>query len=142
MTTMALTGFGRSVWCVPGIGLVTGRFASGRVALAQSILRRLQTPRGALRGGREEERYGLDLPGLVGSTGASVAVVTLPGMIQAELLKDSRISAVRATVTPTQTAGSIALLVLLDVTPADEGEAFPLTLEVDAVSVTVIGGLS
>lgn len=138
----APVGFGRSVWCVPGIGLVTGRFAAGRVALAHSILRRLQTPRGALRGGREEERFGIDLPGLVGSMGSAVAVVTLPGMIQAELLKDNRVAAVKATVTPTQTAGAIALLVLLDVTPADEGEAFPLTLEVDAVSVTVIGGLS
>jgi hypothetical protein len=142
MTTTAPVGFGRSVWCVPGIGLVTGRFASGQVALAQSILRRLQTPRGSLRGGRDEERFGLDLPGLVGSTGASVAVVTLPGMIQAELLKDNRIAAVKATVTPTQTEGAVELLVLIDVTPADESETFSLTLEVDAVLVTVIGGLS
>ena len=134
-------GFGRSMWCVPGIGIVTGRFAGGRTALAQSILRRLQTPRGALRGGRDEERFGIDLPGYVGATDAALAVASLPGVIRAELLKDDRIAGVDARVTAAQLDAAVSLVVEIDVAPADETGDFTLTAAVDAVSLTLIGGL-
>ena len=90
---------------------------------------------------RDEERFGIDLPGYVGATDAALAVASLPGIIRAELLKDDRIAGVDARVTAAQLDAAVSLVVEIDVAPADETGDFTLTAAVDAVSLTLIGGL-
>jgi hypothetical protein len=135
-------GYGRSVWCLPGFGLVTGRYASGRAALIQSILRRLQTPRGTLRNHPDALRFGLDLPGLIGSAGAARAAIMLPGMIGAELRKDQRIASASARVTVATQGAESTIVIVIDVAPADDSGSFALTLTADAAAVALSGGLT
>lgn len=108
--------------------------------MAQSLYRRFTTPRGTLRGGREESTYGFDLAGYVGAVGTDLALVSLPGLLRAEGLKDERVADLRVTTAREDEAGATLLRVEIDVTLVD-GSRFPLTLGVDAVSVALIGGL-
>jgi len=134
------TGFGRTPWCLDG--LLLGRYVSGRRALAQSIYRRLTTPRGTLRGGAEESAYGLDLAGLLGSVSTPAALAGIPAMVRAELLKDDRIADVQVTYTAvTEANGTAAVTLTANVTPADEAESFTLTIGVSDATVAIIGGL-
>jgi hypothetical protein len=133
-------GYGVSVWCLDS--LQTGRYVSGVRAVAQSIYRRLTTPRGTLRGGAEESTFGLDLPGLVGSATTPADLAALPVRIQAELLKDDRIARVVATVTDeTLGPGETTLTVGLAVTLNDSQGSFTLTLAVDDMTVEILGAL-
>jgi len=133
-------GYGVSVWCLDS--MQTGRYVSGARAVAQSIYRRLTTPRGTLRGGAEESTYGLDLPGLVGAATEPADLAALPVRIQAELLKDDRIARVTATVTDaTLGPGETTVTVELAVTLNDSQGSFTLTLAVDSVNVGILGSL-
>jgi hypothetical protein len=78
--------------------LRTGRLVTGARLVAESAFRRLITPRGMLRGGEEEANFGLDLTELVGGVTSSAEEATIPGRVQAELLKDERIESVDVTV--------------------------------------------
>lgn len=131
-------GYGVEIYCTDR--LRTGKYVSGRVALAQAIYRRLTTPRGTLRGGDEEQAYGIDLPGFVGRVATPIATAALPGIISAELSKDDRISSVSSTVTATTgTNGLVALEIEIRVVAVDEDEEFALTIAASSVSVTLIG---
>ncbi|MFA5436583.1 MAG: hypothetical protein WC372_11150 [Candidatus Neomarinimicrobiota bacterium] len=135
---MTVRGYGSEVWCLSELG--TGRLVSGRAALAQALYRRLVTPRGTLRGGREESAYGLDVAGYVGAVGTTVARIALPAVVRAELLKDDRVRSVTVSATSVEESGGITLVLDLDVTPHDEDEEFRLTLGVSDVGVSVLGG--
>lgn len=130
--------YGVDVWC--GQELQTGRLASGAMVVLLACLRRQITPRGVLRGGEEEQVYGLDLASYVGQVGEELAIPSLPGRIRAELLKDDRVAAVEATVTAsTNAAGETELLIEEQIKFHEFDETFPLTLKVDAVSIQVLG---
>lgn len=133
-------GFGVSVWCTDS--RFTGRLVSGRTAVAQSVYRRLTTPRGTLRGGEEEAAYGLDLSELVGAIGYPAAIGALPGRIEAELAKDDRIADVSADVDAyTDTAGNVYLIITIDLLLHEETDSFPLTLKVTDTTTELLGGV-
>jgi hypothetical protein len=135
------TGFGTEIYCTDR--LRTGKYVSGRIALAQAIFRRLTTPRGTLRGGAEEETYGIDLPGFVGRTATKIAVAALPGIVRNELLKDDRIADALVTVNAqTDTNGLATLYIDIDVVTVDEEEDFSLTIAASGTSVDLIGAPS
>src|SRR4051812_22568498 len=90
------TDFGTDSSCATS--LVTGRMVSGGRLVAEAAFRRLTTPRGMLRGGEEEQNYGLDLLSLIGSTDPANTAASLPAQIAAELVKDPRIISVSSTV--------------------------------------------
>lgn len=107
-----MTDFGRDTSCTTS--LRTGRFVSGARVVAEAAFRRLITPRGMLRGGEEEQNYGLDLSDLVGSVATKAEAAALPGRIEAELRKDRRIEAVKATVTSRQSGPAVEYLVTVE----------------------------
>lgn len=125
--------YGTDTWALGT--LRTGRLATGNQLVAQACYRRLTTPRGALRGSPDAEIYGLDLSAYVGAVGTAIAVAALPSLIGAELRKDDRVSSVATTIA----VDGDALTIEIEVTPADEGDPFTLTLAVDAVDVSVLG---
>jgi hypothetical protein len=134
------TGYGQDTWCIDGVQ--TGRLARGRQVVAQALYHRLITPRGQLRGGPEEEIFGLDVSGFVGSLGAESACASLPGQIEAELLKDDRVADVRCTFARTQDgAGLVTIVFEIAVALSDEGEDFVLTVAASSVGVALIGGM-
>lgn len=131
-------GYGTDIWAAES--LFTGRLARGKNLVAQACYRRLITPRGMLRGGPEEENYGLDLPGLVGRPNPARTAAMLPGMIRGELLKDDRIADVDVAVTYAQDLSGMATFnIKMTVLTYDESESFDLTLEVSAASTKLVG---
>lgn len=130
-----MTDFGRDVYCLDS--LQSGRYASGLRLLGQRCYHRLITPRGALRGGKHERNFGIDLAGMVGSTVSAQQQAALPGRIKNELLKEAEVQSVRATVVPTTLSdGTISWEITIDVQSALG--PFDLVLAVSGVSVQLL----
>ncbi len=130
-----MTDFGRDYSCTDS--LRTARFVTGARLVAEAAYRRLTTPRGMLRGGEDEAEYGLDLTELIGSIATEADAAALAGRVRAELEKDDRIESVEVTVTATTDGPATAYVVAVKATTA--AGPFGLTLEVDAVSVELLG---
>lgn len=128
---MSNTSFGRDISCTTS--LRHGGFASGARLVAQACYRRLTTPRGMLRGGEEEQSYGIDISELVGSSTSAAAVASLQGRVRAELEKDERIESVTVSVVPT-TRGPATTYTITVAAFTSEG---PFTLSLAASDVTV-----
>jgi hypothetical protein len=130
--------YGSDTWC--GDRLVTGRQARSAVCVALALYRRLITPRGTLRGGDEEDAYGIDLAAYVGAVGYATAIGAIPGIVRAEMLKDDRVTDVSVEIASAHnTDGSIYIVLDCVVTLADEDEEFSLSVGVSETSVTLIG---
>jgi len=128
-----MTDYGRDVWCDASIN--AGRYATGLRLIAQNAVHRLSTPRGVLRGDEDEANYGLDLPGMIGSIVSPGQAAALPGQIQNELLKDTRIHSVDATVTSAVAGPAVTWTIAIRITAA-EGE---FVLAADDVTVALVG---
>lgn len=112
----ANTDYGRGQSCTDSVHL--GRQSTGIQLLGEALYRRFITPEGTLHGGPEEEEYGFDLSGQVGKSTAHLP--TLPSRIEAEALKDERVSSATATVTSTTTPNGLAALdVVIECESAD-----------------------
>lgn len=125
------TSFGREMSCMSSIR--PGRYVDGVRVVAEAVYRRLTTPRGVLRGGENEEYYGLDLTELVGSLTSSSEIAALPGKIENELQKDERIDSVTVDIIPVTEGPVITLTITVECTTA-EG---PFSLQVSASDVSV-----
>jgi phage baseplate assembly protein W len=121
------TNFGKDIACLRG--LKTGRYARGFELVAQSYYLRLTTPRGMLRGGEEEENFGLNLIGLVGTSPSP----SIAAKIENELRKDERTLSVVADVVAT-VEGPATVLTITITAETTEG---PFTLQLSATDVSV-----
>jgi hypothetical protein len=136
---MTELGYGVESWCLGS--LVTGRFVRGVQVVAQAIYRRLTTPRGTLRGGEEEENYGIDLSDYVGSSATPQRLAAIPGIVRAEVLKDDRVLDVKVSCTfATSADGLVTVTLALWVTLSETGEAFPMTLTAGEAGVQLSMG--
>lgn len=129
------TSFGRDIACTTT--LRTGRYATGFRVVAEAIYRRLTTPRGLLRGGEEEQNYGLDLMSLVGSVNTRGDAASLEGRIKTELSKDERIESVTASVLETTVGPAKSFAITINVVTA--AGPFELQIGVDDVTVELLG---
>lgn len=102
---------------------------SGRLGLAQSLIRRLLTPRGRL---IDDPDYGFSLTDFFADDLSQSDLGEIQGGVEAEMLKDERVVAASATVT----FQSTVLLVAISIT--DGVGPFKLTLAVTSVNVTVL----
>lgn len=129
------TEFGKEMSCTTD--LRTGRYVTGVRVVGEAAYRRLTTPRGMLRGGENEENYGMDLTELIGSTNAAVEAAALPGRIKNELLKDERIETVDVDIVLTVEGPATIFNITIECVTT-EG---PFTLQVAAsdVSVSLLG---
>jgi hypothetical protein len=124
------------VYC--GDSLQTGRLVRGVLLVAQNAKHRLETPPGMLRGGPDEEVYGLDLAGALGRTTSEQDAVALPAQIRAELLKDARIEEVVATVFESVEGPAVSWGVRVE---CYTGEGpFALVATVAGVTLEMLGG--
>ncbi len=129
-----MTDFGRDIWC--DSSLRTGRMASGVTLVAQNALHRLTTPRGMLRGGEDEENYGIDIEAEIGKVASDSEVERLKGLIRAELLKDARIESVEVSVTRTVVGPATEYTIAIAGYTA-EG-SFDLVLSSDGVTLALL----
>jgi hypothetical protein len=133
-----LIGYGEDTWC--GDRYRPGRTARGITNFALACYRRQITPRGVLRGGEDEENYGLDVAEYVGAVGVETAVAALPGLIRGELLKDDRAADVEVSIVSEEVQpGGWRLTIKEIISGHDDAEAFELTLSVTEDGATLIG---
>jgi hypothetical protein len=135
MTTRAPTDFGRDTSCMAS--LRTGKLVTGLQLVAEAAYRRLTTPAGTLRGGADEENYGLDLSGGIGDSEPRQFAAALPARIRAELLKDERI--IEVTVVTSVEVNGPATSVLVDVRCETRVGPFRLKLAISDVTVSLLG---
>jgi len=101
------------------------------LAIAQAIVRRLDTPRGSL---PDDKDYGIDLRAYANRGVDTNAIESLAGQIRSELENDDRLGSVSVTVRPDSTGKSIG--VELAVRPADpQTGGFGLTLSASSASI-------
>jgi hypothetical protein len=132
------TGYGVDSWATDSV--FTGRLARGKTLVAQACYRRLTTQRGTLRGGPDEQNYGIDISSVIGAGNPERVAVMLPSMIRGELLKDDRVADVETSVEYTQdTAGRATFTIVVDVQTYEAGNDFELTISVDGVTAKLVG---
>jgi hypothetical protein len=132
-----MTDFGYDTSATDGIR--AGKLVRGVRLVAEAAYRRLITPAGSLRGGKDEENYGLDLSDYIGRVDSKAVASALPGVIRAELLKDDRIETVSVTVTRTDLgAGAYSYAIAIACTTSQD-ESFILTVAATDVDTTLLG---
>jgi hypothetical protein len=123
--------YGRDNDCTTSVK--TGRFVTGSRLVAQALYRRLTTPRGMLRGGEEEQNFGLDLTELCGSVRPKLAAAALPAQIRSEALKDERIESVDVDVLIVEDGPIVTFTITINAVTG----VGPFTLQLTASAVTV-----
>jgi hypothetical protein len=131
------TNFGRDISCTDG--LRTGRYARGVTLVGESYYRRLTTPRGALRGGEEEENFGLDLVAKIGSLANASTRAALPGQISSELMKDERSLTIDAAVVESTTPDGVGPKWIVTVFAETTEGPFTLQIGISDVSAELLG---
>ncbi len=133
---MMATNYGRDISCTDSVR--TGRYVRGVRLVGESYYRRLTTPRGMLRGGKEEQDFGFDLMSKIGTLASSATRAALPGQIAAELQKDERTLSIDANVIEDSPDGVGKRWVVSVFAQTTEGP-FTLQVGVDAVSAEFLG---
>jgi phage baseplate assembly protein W len=123
---MATTVNGGSIDIAPGV------LATGNDVLAQSLVRRQMTPQGS---DPSAPNDGIDVRQLVSAGMTQAQINKIPGQIQAQLLRDQRVSAVSVTAAFNQATNTLTLIELIQ--PVLTGP-FSLTLAVTSVTVTLL----
>lgn len=103
------------------------------LALAQAIVRRLDTPRGSL---PDDKNYGIDIRSMVNRGVTADDVRALAGQIRSEIDKDDRVDSLTVTVAPNSVGSE--LRVELAVRPVDATiGTFTLTLSATSASILI-----
>lgn len=103
------------------------------LALAQAIVRRLDTPRGSL---PDDKNYGIDVRSYVNRGVTAAEIQQLAGQISNELRKDDRIDTLTVTVRPSSTGTT--LRIELAVRPVDSRiGGFTLTLSASSAAILI-----
>lgn len=130
-----MTDFGRDTWCADS--LQPGRMVSGVRAVALRTYRRLTTPKGTLRGGRDELDFGLDLAGLCGAAATKELENALGPRVATEVAKDPMIKSATCTVASSRSGAETSWSIRVD---AKTGVGpFALVLQVSDVTVDLLG---
>lgn len=131
-------GYGTDLSCAEDLPPTMDE-VSGDQVLAEAIVRRLTTPRGALPdvAGTDlrDMGFGLDLASSLNRGVTSQEIRALATQTRSEVLKDARLAGVSVTVTPSPAGDNLA--VALRVEPANSTGPFNLVLAVTAVGVLV-----
>jgi len=130
--------YGMDLSCTDG--LEVSRYVTGVELVGQALYRRLITPRGTLTGGAQEQAYGFDLPGLIGSNPTESLIASLPARIRSECLKDPRVLDVSVSVFVEKTSQvTSSLTITIEATLQSEDETFSLSILSTGVSARLLG---
>jgi len=127
-----MTDYGRDISCAGE--LKTGVYATGVRLVAEAAYRRLITRKGQLPGSPD---YGFDIAGYVGATSSASELAALPGLVRQEILKDGRLRS--ADITTSTTTANNEMTLTIEITGYTDAGPFELVLEVDDVTVTLVG---
>ena len=124
------TALGTDIKCFPDLDPAFS-IEAGNAAVASSIARRLQTPRGGL---FYDPDYGYDIRDALSDVSLGTNTAAIQSNIERECEKDERVQAVTASVTYIQATSTLKVSVAL-VTSAGP---FNLVLQVKGLSVSVL----
>ena len=125
-------GYGSDISCDSDVDpLVREVNGFTTLALAEALVRRLDTPRGSL---PDDDDYGIDLRGLLNRGSVAADIQQLAGQIRAELAKDDRVDTLTVTVAPSSTGTVLRVEVAVQPVDAEIG-GFTLTLSASSASV-------
>jgi hypothetical protein len=128
------TTYGKDVRCLDSLS--TGRTVRGPLIVGQRCYHRLVTTRGMLRGGEDEENFGIDLAELVGSLTGGSERERIKGIVEGELRKEAEVDSVDATVLDLGTGATRSYQITIR---AVTGEGpFELVLKVSDVTVDLL----
>lgn len=124
-------GYGRDLWCVTDLTATMDTIApDSRLAIAQAVVRRWITPRGAL---LDDPDYGYDVRGKLNRGLTQVELRSLGSLMRLEARKDDRVSDAAVTVSfDGETLHAATVLTCESITLG----TFTLTLALDAIGVT------
>lgn len=120
--------FGQCWSCVSDVAS-PGNYVSGNLAVAQAMARRLQTPRGGL---IDDPTYGYDLVGELNDDVNATDIARMSGLVNAECLKDERVSQASATVT------FITGVLIVSIALTTSAGPFTLVLSVSSVAANPV----
>ena len=127
------TNFGTCWSCVTGLTF-PARMVSGNRAVAEAIARRLQTPRGGL---IDDPNYGYDLTAFLDADITAPVLASIQSQVNAECVKDQRVTSATSTVTLT-----VAGLLIVTIALTTAFGPFSLVLSVSAVAENPVTILS
>ncbi len=133
---MGIVADARDISCLDS--LRPGRWSAGLRLVGERCYRRLITPAGMLRGGDDEENFGLDLAGFIGSNDVATVQAMLPALVRNELLKDPAVDEAKATAESYVAGlGLVGWRLTIDIETTD-GDV-QLIVGVSSVTVELIG---
>ncbi len=125
-------GYGSDVRCSSDLderAEEVGGFST--LALAEALVRRLDTPRGSL---PDDPDYGLDVKGYCNRATTAAELLALAGQIRTELQKDDRVDLAAVMVAPSASGGTLAIQIRI--VPVDPRLGpFALTLAASSAEV-------
>lgn len=125
------TTYGLDLDCVEDLHITLRAASSEKLALAQAIARRMQTPRGRL---LDDPEYGYDLRRWIGTTDPPVALIE--AAIASEARKDERVSDCSAIVTFDRDTHTIDAR--FAIVPRASSDSFDFTLSVGSLTASVL----
>ncbi len=126
-------GYGSDISCDSDVAFDVAEVdAFSTLALAQAVVRRLDTPRGSL---PDDKDYGISIRQYVNKGTTAAEIQSLAGQIKNEIIKDDRVEALTVTVRPSSTGTT--LRVELAIQPVD-AELGGFTLTLSATSAVIL----
>lgn len=127
-------GYGSDISCDSDVDpdvVEVGAFTT--LALAQAIVRRLDTPRGSL---PDDKDYGIDVRSYVNRGVVAEDIRQLAGQISNEVRKDDRVDTLIVTVQPSSTGTTLGIRLAVRPVDARIG-GFTLTLSASSASIVI-----
>lgn len=100
--------FGSDTSCITDVALIDQQVTSPLLLIGQRILRRWQTPRGALASINDDPDFGYDVTQLVNAKLTPNAIATAESQLRAEALKDEQVRACTVRVVQSGTTVSVS----------------------------------
>jgi len=103
------------------------------LALAQAVVRRLDTPRGSL---PDDKDYGISIRQYVNKGTTAAEIQSLAGQIRNEIIKDDRVDTLTVTVIPDSTGTTLRVVLAVQPFDPDLG-GFTLTLSATSAAILI-----
>jgi hypothetical protein len=134
---VAPLGYGVDLACVADISQSLAETAqSSTDGVRESLLRRLQTPRGFLGGIGDDENYGWDVVGLLNAGTTEIALRNAEAGIRSEILADDRVETAVVAVSFEQSTNTLSVSAKCTARSADVGQ-FSLVFSVNTAGLLV-----
>ncbi len=126
------TFYGSDSYCIDDLLLIDLQVTDPKQLIAQRLIRRLTTPRGALKAINDDPEFGWDVRQYINAKLAPSTIVAAQVQIQVECLKDEQVASAAARVT----INAGAIVITVDIRSA--AGPFSMTMNVSSLSTEAV----